>query len=503
LNAEPNRSGAPPGEGTAARNTALALASQITTAVFTAGLTLYLVRALGPDEFGIFALALSIGLLVLLPADLGISQSTARFVADHRSDFGRVAEVFSDALRLKLIAGLTFSVALFALAGPIADAYGEPDLVWPLRGMAIAMFCQGVMGFGAITFIALRRMSLNLRLVAAESVTETSASVALVILGGGATAAAFGRAVGYAVGAFIALLLAYRLFGRRGLDLLGGGHGHARRVARYAGAMLVIDWSYSAMTQVDSLVVGAVLGATGVGVFQAPLRLVTPILYPSLALAQGIAPRMSRGGGEPDVAGLERAMRYLVYLQTAIVAPILVFAGALSDRVLGAGYAESAEVLRALAPFIFVSGFAPLLSLSVNYLGEARRRVPIAVASVLLNLGLSVVLVNEVGVVGAAVSATIAIVFYTGAHLWICEQLVDLRLGSLLGPLVRTAIAAAPMAAILLAFGSDVGIVGMIAGTVLAWSVFGALLVWIGAFTADERARARAVAGRVLPSRAR
>ena len=41
---------------TIARNTALGLASQATTALFTAALTLYLVRALGPDSYGVFAL---------------------------------------------------------------------------------------------------------------------------------------------------------------------------------------------------------------------------------------------------------------------------------------------------------------------------------------------------------------------------------------------------------------------------------------------------------------
>jgi O-antigen/teichoic acid export membrane protein len=501
LNAESDRRRAPPGESTVARNTALALAAQVTTAVFTAGLTLYLVRALGPDDYGIFALALSVGILVLLPSDFGLSQSTARFVADHRTDLGRVADVFSDAMRLKLIAGLAFAGLLFALAGPIADAYDEPDLVWPLRGMALAMFLQGLMGFVTTSFIALRRLSLNLRVVASESAIEASASVALVVLGAGATGAAFGRAIGYGFGVAVALLMVHRLLGRRGLSAFGPARGHARRIARYASAMFVIDWAYTAMTQVDSLVIGAILGSTQVGIFQAPLRLVTPILYPGLALAQGVAPRMSRGSGEPDVAGLGRAVRYLIFLQAAIVGPILVFAGPLSNRVLGAGYGESAEVLRALAPFIFVSGFAPLLSLSVNYLGEARRRVPIAVASVLLNLGLSILLVNEIGVVGAAISATAAISFYTAAHLWICWRLIELPLRPMLSAVWRAVLAAAPMAAILLAVGSDPSIIAMIVATILAWAAFLGAVIALRGFTADELRRGRAIVRRLLPGR--
>ena len=49
-------------------------------------LTIVLVRVLGPEDYGVFALALSVASLVFLPADFGISQSTARFVAEHRGE---------------------------------------------------------------------------------------------------------------------------------------------------------------------------------------------------------------------------------------------------------------------------------------------------------------------------------------------------------------------------------------------------------------------------------
>jgi len=41
---------------------------------------------LGPATFGVFALAFGIGTLLVLPADFGISQSMARFLAERRGD---------------------------------------------------------------------------------------------------------------------------------------------------------------------------------------------------------------------------------------------------------------------------------------------------------------------------------------------------------------------------------------------------------------------------------
>src|SRR4051812_50078376 len=70
-----------------ARNVGFSFAAQMVGAAATAALTLYLVRALGPTEFGAFGIALGLGGLVLLPGDFGVSGSASRFIAEHRGDW--------------------------------------------------------------------------------------------------------------------------------------------------------------------------------------------------------------------------------------------------------------------------------------------------------------------------------------------------------------------------------------------------------------------------------
>src|SRR4051794_14432365 len=96
-----------------ARNTGLALLTQIVTAAFTAALTIFLVRRLGPDDYGLFSLALGIAGLVMLPADFGIAQSAGRFIAERRSDRGALADILAHATRLKVLSGAAVAVALF------------------------------------------------------------------------------------------------------------------------------------------------------------------------------------------------------------------------------------------------------------------------------------------------------------------------------------------------------------------------------------------------------
>jgi O-antigen/teichoic acid export membrane protein len=445
----------PPDDGadTITRNAAFALASQIATASFTALLTIVLVRVLGPEDYGVFALAISVASLVFLPADFGISQSTARFVAEHRGERGRVAEVMADGLKLKFISSGVICLILFALAEPIANAYNAPDLIWPLRAVALALFGQSMMGFYRTAFEAIGRVRLNLRLVFSESAVEAGASIALVLAGTGVVGAACGRAIGYAFGTALALYLARRAIGPRGISLRGSPAGRLRQIAGYAGALLIIDAIFGALTQIDILLIGAILGTSAVGIFQAPAKLITFLHYPGLALSAGISPRLARGAEGPNVRAFERGIRYLIILQGMLVVPTVVWAGPITDLILGDEFAESAEVMRALAPLTFLFGIAPLVSVGVNYLGEARRRIPIALAALVVNTVVSIVLLHEIGVIGSAIGADAAYLIYVPAHFWICKRMIGLQVRPVVVTFARSLVAAGAMAAAMLAFG--------------------------------------------------
>jgi PST family polysaccharide transporter len=450
----PGGSGDGDGADTITRNTAFALAAQIATASFTAILTIVLVRVLGPEDYGVFALALSVASLVFLPADFGISQSTARFVAEHRGQRDSIAEVMADGLKLKFATSGLICVVLFVLAEPIADVYNVPEMTWPLRGVALALFGQSMMGFYRTAFEAIGQVRLNLRLVFSESAVEAGASIALVLAGAGVVGAAFGRAIGYAFGTLLALELARRTIGSRGISLRGSPAGRLRQIASYAGALLIIDAVFAAMTQIDILLIGAILGTSAVGIFQAPAKLITFLHYPGLALSAGISPRLARGPqGGPNVAAFATGIRYLMILQGMLVVPTVVWATPITDLILGDEFAESAEVMRALAPLTFLFGIAPIVSVGVNYLGEARRRIPIAIVALVVNFAVSIVLLYEIGVVGSAIGADVAYLIYVPAHFWICKRMIGLPVRPVLVTLARTLVAAGAMAAAMLAFG--------------------------------------------------
>lgn len=445
----------PPADLGAARNTLLQFMSNMAGVVFSGALTLFLVRALGASGYGRYTLAVSIAALLVLPSGLGLPMAIARYLADHRTDVRQLQAILVLGLRLQVPAALICTIGLFVAAGPVAQAYGDPHLVWPVRWVALSVMGQALFGFLNYAGTSLRRSSIPLRTAFAESVTETSSSIVLVLLGAGAAGAVLGKSIGYAIATLVGLHLMLRLLGRFRTDDRPRPKVAAREVLRYASATFVVDLGMTVVARVDILLIGALLTSAAVGTFGAVLRFVTVLGYLGTAVSGGVAPRLSLGGGSPDTWAFNQAIRYLLLVQGLVLAPMIVWGKPLVDLLLGSGYPQATPIMQLLSVWAFVSAPAALLSVSVNYLGAAQRRVKIVLVTLVLGIVSTYVLLDLIGLVGAAIADDFVAFAYVTANLWICTQLIAVDVRSLVRSVGRILLAAGVMALVLLIVGTD------------------------------------------------
>lgn len=489
-------------EGVAAdsvsRNAAFAVATRLTTAAITAFVALFLGRQLGPQVYGYFALAMAIGAVSTFLADLGITSATPRFLAERRHHRAAVTAVLGDAMRLKAFAAVPVSVLLFALAGPITDAFDASDAKWALRGISIAVLVQGFFLFVLATFEALGRIAINLRVVALESVVESSSIVILVLLGAGATGAAFGRAIGYTVGVGIALGYLWRVVGRPRPGTGDVSGLRVREILAYSGALLIVDALFRAFAQIDVLLIGAILGGgRAVGLFDMPMQLAWFLHYPAGAISTAVAPRLARRpDAEPAIETFTDAMRWITALQGIFLAPIIVWAEPIMTTLLGSEYRESGDVLQALAPFVLLSGPAMLASLTVNYLGAGRQRVPVAIAALGVNALWDLIFLSQMGIVAGAIGTDLAYAIWVPAHLLILRRMLDVSLRPIVLDFARAALAAGVACLPLLALGTAPGLVVLVLGCAIAGVVYAVSVRLMGGIGAADIERMREIAGR-------
>jgi O-antigen/teichoic acid export membrane protein len=218
--------------------------------------------------------------------------------------------------------------------------------------------------------------------------------------------------------------------------------------------LAVVETSYGALYQVDILMIGVFMTPAAVGLYQAPLRVLTPITYIGVAIAAGLAPMVAR---EPRSdrrrALVARSLCWLAVAETAIAAVVFARADDIVSLLFGSDFHVSVRVLHLLAPYVFMAAFAPVASLLVTYLGRLRGRLIIGLTALALNLALDLVLIPTFGLTGAAIAADVAALYYVGSHCWLLLRVLGLRPWAFAGMLGRSAAAAATIAAALVLVG--------------------------------------------------
>ncbi len=181
------------------------------------------------------------------------------------------------------------------------------------------------------------------------------------------------------------------------------------------------------------------------------------------------------------------------------VAPLVVWPSVIVNILLGSSYHQAPDVLRALAPYVFMVGPATLASNTLDYLGEARRRIPSVVAAVLTNVALDLYLIPRIGVVGGAIGTDAAYAVFLPPHLGLCLKIQRLSVVPSLRSTARAGTAAIAMGAVLLAFGTeDLPIWKVVMGAVCALTAYCVTLIAVREITYAEIRLAAAAARKML-----
>jgi O-antigen/teichoic acid export membrane protein len=485
-------------DGRVSRDATLAFLAQMVGAALTAVLTIFLGRALSPAQFGYFTFALSIITIASLFADLGITTSSGRFLAERRADPVAAAAVFRTTMRIKLQIGIPTAAGLFIFAGPVCALFGTPGALWAVRGCAIVLLAQSIFGLFLAAFIALGTLRYNVLLATIESVAEAAATFALVLLGAAAAGAAFGRAIGFTVASAAGVAVARRTVGSlRGRAADDGLVVPPRRILSYAGPLLLVEAAFRAFSSIDVLLIAAIVGGGArIASFGLPMRLASFLEFPAAAVSSAVAPRLAQRRAE-DVVLLSQSLRYLILFQMLLTAPLLIWPDAIIHLLFGSKYPEAPAVLRALSPFVFLGGIAQLTTLSVNYLGLARSRVPIAVVMLTVNAVIDVILLPRIGVVAGAIGTSAAYAIWVPAHTWILRRRIGLGVSALLLTAARSCVAGLVLVGVLALLGTGVvPLPIMLAGAVAGPVVYVATLFALGELTRTDVAVLRRVVAR-------
>ncbi|HVD55929.1 MAG TPA: polysaccharide biosynthesis C-terminal domain-containing protein, partial [Thermoleophilaceae bacterium] len=112
---------------------------------------------------------------------------------------------------------------------------------------------------------------------------------------------------------------------------------------------------------------------------------------------------------------------------------------------------------------------------------------------------IDVALLEQIGIVAAAIGTDVAYALYVAAHLRLCRDVAGLRLRPLVAPFLGSLAAAVGMALVLLVFGTgEIAVPLVVVGAALGTSVYAGILLATRQVTMEEL---KALGRRLRPSR--
>jgi O-antigen/teichoic acid export membrane protein len=405
-----------------------------------------LARKLGPEAFGVFALAAAFAEFgrILPAAGLASAIQRARRVTPAMAD-----TVFWSSLALSVLA----AGMLGLLAGPIANAFDQPAVAPLLMALGVIL----VISVAGAIHIALMLREFGHRAMATRSVVSNlaggAAALAAATAGWGAWSLVVQRGVTELAGTAMAWH-AYRWMpGRRfSFQVL-------RELAGFSASMTLTQILFMAQVRVQDVIIGRTIGTAAVGVYRTAWRTVDLIAQAMIMpFSQVSLPTLGRL--QDDLPAFRKAYLRIITVSAAFAFPALIGFAVLAPRaipfIFGNQWEESARIAQVLGfmavPFTLNRFAGPALAT----LGRSALQAKIAGLQFALTVAMTLA-AAPYGLVAIAAAYVVRAYLFLPIQMWAFRKYSGLGYGELLRSIAPPLFTSLVMAAALLALDRLVG----------------------------------------------
>jgi lipopolysaccharide exporter len=297
-----------------------------------------LARLLAPEDFGVFAIALTVQAILVTLTDLGLGADLIRAE--------RPEERAPTVATLSLLSGAALTALMVLTAGPVASAMGSADAAPVIVVLSFTLLLSGA---GVVPGAYLTRNFQQKKLFLSEGTNfalSTGVAVVLVLAGAGPMALAVSRLVGQMAGT----TLQYALLRMR--PVWGFDRTVARSALRFGLPLAVANMLSWALLNIDNVVVSRTSGVVALGFYVLAFNVSS---WPMTAIGQAIRPVTLAAFARQQDLDPAPSLRRATALSATAAAPVGVLLAVLALPVVtvlyGERWAPSAAALAGLALF--------------------------------------------------------------------------------------------------------------------------------------------------------
>ncbi len=420
-----------------AGNTAALSATQAIRVGFNALLSVVIARQLGAAGFGKYGILMAYLHIFHVTAMAGVPRLAIRRMAREVDD---QLDWFHQAVVSQAMTSAGSAVVLTLLAHLLNH---PPDTARALQIVALSLLPFALKSAAEIAFRAREEMGLTTLMETAAAGVQALGSIVVLLIGGEIVALAWMVLLGQVAGAITAFVLSARrrLWEDFSVDVRG-----AIRLCRQSLDFFFVSSSVALYSKLDVLLLAQMVSEEAVGLYNAAYLIVRVVNFVSVSYSDAAYPVLSRlfrrARGQ-----FEALLQKSILLGTVVMLLVAVLLGAVAEPIIGLlyqdpEYADSALLLRILAPFVVIFIWNALLSSGLMAGDLQHRSVIVSGAKLGLGLVLYFTLTPWLGVRGTAIATVMAGLTGTALnYFFLSRELHPLKLRTVVGkPLMAGAV---------------------------------------------------------------
>ena len=409
------------------RNAVSNLMGAVVPALVALGTVPLVVRGLGEAGYGMFSLVTGIvGYFAVI--DINVTAGSVKFIAEHkaRDDRDKINQTLFFGIVVYALIGAIGGLGLFFGADYfVTGVFTVPVAIVPEAIAALQLAAPGFFLTQLQTYLqsvpqALMRFDVSGRIEVIFGTLVPLLTVAVLMLGYGLFEVILVRVVASGIHCLILWAGIRRLL--PGLAVRWAGSEVRRELLGFSAYAFLSRFAALSYAHADKLIIGALVGVTGLAYFAVAATLANRVLGLTYRLAGVLFPAASALAASGEFDRLNRlyltASRYVVFLNAAMLVLVAVFAEHILRYWMNPDFARNgALVLAVMAMSQFIDSLTSLPSLVNDGMGHPRISGLFAVARACTGLVIVYLGVRVGGIDGAAFAHLAASLIFSVAFL--------------------------------------------------------------------------------------
>lgn len=405
---------------TLARGALVSTAGSFSGAFFGAASQILIARTLGPHSYGLYAIGLVL-LGILSPyTNFGLGRTAIAFGARFwKEDAARLSRVLRFTMQWSALISILLSLPLFVFAQPVAVVIlKDPQAIPTLRVFALILPIQAMLGIGnSITLITRKAEYSVWSDDLLQPITNLVLLAVFIGLGWGYQGVLAAAVLSFSAGMALSLWYAWRLFPEIRLSP-PASQPTAKELLFFSSATLLPVIFISLITYGDRLVLGALLPAAAVGVYQSAVQFsgfFALILGSVSAVFSPMIVSLHKQGQTPKLNDLYKVTtKWAFYLALPVAMVTLLVPRLVLTVFFGAQFAGAAQALQILTIGQLVNVGTGVVGMALIMTGHARAWSVSTFLALLASVGLNILLTPRIGIAGTAISTAAAMLVMFG-----------------------------------------------------------------------------------------